>query len=783
LLDKLKKDNKLEIAFVSAFSALIIVLFYALISMNGLVLGNDPAVHLAKSQTFLKTGQIPLNNIGWIPPLFEILLAMATSLSGANNVGQMIFVEKALAVTVNWLLFLSVYIVGSKFFNKKIGAVAAVFLSMCYPIYFLNTWGGYTTALGMAFLLLLFYSSYWAVKQFGYIVVTFLVAFSIALSHQLTAFLAVVIMLPVTFLMTIKFKGAYIKVFIATIIAAFAAFFTFYYPAIKNYLDIAIYHVFFGNKNYLEDIPYIGFQSFLLYFGFIQFLAIGGIGISYYLLKRQKKSILFITLVLSLFVPLFFAESYVFGFLLPFEWFTYYLAPPIAILAAVCVVFTAQKLSANLKNRYSLSKKWFKIASFLLIGLACCVIVFQSWNIYSEIMYDASVNSIADINAYDAAVWLNQNYPDDNSTIVSTRSPGDWFAFFSGKNVVSQTYDWEGANLIADSVLNFDYKMQNPQTIVKAYETNGYTADDYYVSINQLWRRVSSSSLDGDFLSYNKNGVDYSFALSDLNRIISFDDQSNPKAIEFRFFNDQVALTQAIFVQNDSCSINVSWSLFPLNGELSNVKLYLTVYLDLQFNFDKVQIPQVMDWVNPWDMPSKFTNGNEWATVNFSTSVLFEHYVGLYDQQKQTAFAFYFTDVPDWGNIGALSNRQIDAVRYQYDFNKIGANQTVTRQYQLLTLAKDSYPTLQPDELLSLFNLKSSQFPVSIHNYKEYIAEENIGFIVFDKNQFDVHTSLPLGSSFLPQLAKCQFLELVYSNSRIAIFKVLSNYNQTQVWK
>ena len=151
--------------------------------------------------------------------------------------------------------------------------------------------------------------------------------------------------------------------------------------------------------------------------------------------------------------------------------------------------------------------------------------------------------------------------------------------------------------------------------------------------------------------------------------------------------------------------------------------------------------------------------------------------------RNKRSFAFYFTDMPDWGNIGALSNHQIDAVRYQYDFKQIGANQTVTRQYQLLTLTKDSYPTLQPDELISLFNFKSDQFPVSIHNYKEYIAEKNIGFIVFDKNQFDVHTSLPLGFSFLPQLAKCQFLELVYSNSRIVIFKVLDNYNQTQVWK
>ena len=161
-----------------------------------------------------------------------------------------------------------------------------------------------------------------------------------------------------------------------------------------------------------------------------------------------------------------------------------------------------------------------------------------------------------------------------------------------------------------------------------------------------------------------------------------------------------------------------------------------------------------------------------------------DHYIGLFDEQKQTAFAFNFTDLPNWVNIGALANRQIDAVRYQYNFNQIGANQTVTRQYQVLTLTKDSYATLQPDQLENLFNYKSSQFPLMIQNYKDYITENNIGFIVYDKNQIDYQTYLPLGSSFLPQLAaQCQFLELVYSNSRYDIFKILGNYTQTQVWK
>jgi hypothetical protein len=784
LLGKWTRDGKLEIAFIAVFSALIIVLFYTLISMNGLVLGNDPAVHLAKAKIFLKTGRISLNAVGWLPPLFDIILAVVISFCGASNVGQLIFLVRALAVTVNWVLFLSVFLVGSKFFNKRSGAVAAVFLSMCYPIYELNTWGGYTTVLGISFLLLLLCYSYLATKQFAYVVVAFFAAFAVVLSHQLATFLAAVIMLPVLFLMLIKFKGAFLKGFVAILLGGATAFFAFYFQAILNYFDIAIYHMFFGVKAYVLQIPYTNFQSFLLYFGFIQFLAIGGIGISYYLLNKQKKLILFDTLMLSLFVPLFFAESYVFGLLLPFEWFTYYLMPPVVILAAVFVVFIAEKLSAHFtKNRYSLHKQWLRITSIGLIILAsCAIIVFHVYSTYGEIMIASAFNSTADVNVYDASVWLNQNYPGD-ATVVVTKNPGDWFAVFSDKHIISQTYDWEGRNAIADSVSYLDYEIRGPQTLVKAYEPYGETANENYVSRDQIWYRVSYTSSSRDFLSFDQNGVNYSFVLSDLTRTISYDNQSNLKGVDFRYFNDQVALTQTVFVQNDGYPINVSWCISPLNGDISNVTLYLTTYFDLQFNFDNAHIPQFMDWVNPWDMPSKIANGDEWASVDFSSSDLVDHYIGLYDQQKEAAFAFYFTDLPDWGNIGALTSHQIDAVRYRYDFKQIDANQTDMRQYQVLTLAKESYPTLEPDELQSLFNSKFGQLPVSIHNYKEYIAENSIGFIVYDKNQFDRRTSLLLGSSFLPQITKCQFLKLVYSNSRYDIFKILGNYAQPQVWE
>ena len=44
--------------------------------------------------------------------------------------------------------------------------------------------------------------------------------------------------------------------------------------------------------------------------------------------------------------------------------------------------------------------------------------------------------------------------------------------------------------------------------------------------------------------------------------------------------------------------------LTPLKSEIFNATLYLSTFFDLKYDFDKVQIPQLLDWVNPWDAPS-----------------------------------------------------------------------------------------------------------------------------------------------------------------------------------
>src|SRR5208283_3525707 len=171
----------------------------------------------------------------------------------------------------------------------------------------------------------------------------FFAAFAVVLSHQLAAFLAVVMLPPILLYMLIKSKGAYLKVVVALTLGGGIAFFFYYFQAMVPYLGLVIKYVFFAQKSYATEIPAAYFNAFLVNFGFIFFFALSGIFVSYYLLKRQKKLIFYAMLMLTLFVPLFFAESYIFGLYMPFEWFIYYLTPPMAILAAVSVIFIQER--------------------------------------------------------------------------------------------------------------------------------------------------------------------------------------------------------------------------------------------------------------------------------------------------------------------------------------------------------------------------------------------------------------------------------------------------------
>ena len=732
--------------------------------MNGLVLGNDPAVHLQRAQSLLSTGVIPISDIAWIPPLFHIMLAAFITFTGATSIGQTIFLVKSIAALVNWLLILSVYLIGARFFSKKIGFLASFLLLLSFPLYELNFWGGYTTVLSMGFLCLLVLYLSLEKKSFGTTFVIFLFTFSLVLTHQLTTFLAIFIFPPFIVVMLLKHKGRYPKAWVAALLGGVIAFAVYYLLPILPYLGSLIDIVFFQLKEMVYQIPAVYPHAFMINFGFIIFLAFSGLAIAFFKLKERKSLSVYLLLSQTFFVPLIFSQSYLLGFYLPFQRFVYYLLPTIAIFAAVTFAFALDRFSF-FYNTYR--HKWknlrLKTVTATVVVLICAMFMFRSGVVYDKIMESSVFYSTSDIKGFDAGKWLKTNYPEP-STVVVTEVPGSWFALFSEKSVIAETDPIVDRNVIATSVLELSYEFEHPLTLVRAYESKGAVSNEEYVSLNSVWKRVSYSSADGDFLSYIANGVSYYSDLSNFRREIIFEDLSYPKKLMIKYSNENVALTQTLYVQNESYPIDIAWTITSMKNEITDVAVYISSHFELFFSFEKAYLPGLLDWENPWNNPSN-VQGSDWAVTNFSRTTLTDNQIGFYDEKNAVVFAIQFAEMPDWGNIGALSSRQIDAVRFQYNFDKINVNSSESFTYKILTFSQSSFPETQnPSDLKGLFDFKpAATFEVQSRDYHDYIKENSIEFLVYDKNQLDT------------KLVRAKILELVYSNSRYAIFKIKSN--------
>ncbi|NLB74974.1 MAG: hypothetical protein GX799_00710 [Crenarchaeota archaeon] len=756
------KAKQIEVIFIAVFSVLILVMFSSLVSMNGVLLGNDPAVHLEKAQIFLNTGEISLANLSWTPPLFQIVLAMTISMSGATEITQYISILRILITVLNWLLFISVYLLARKFFNRKVAIASVILLMMCFPIYEANQFGGYTTVFALAFMALVLLYTPLAVDHYGYLVVAFFAAFSLVLGHQLGTFLAAFIFPPIFLYMLIKSRGKDLKVVLALTLGGGIAFFLYYFQAMYAYLGDVIKYVFFEIKSYVYQIPVVSFSGLMMNYGFILFVGLAGVGVSFYVLWKHHKPLYWLILVLALFVPFFFAESYLVGFYMPFAWFIYYVTLPLAILAAVTVVFAADKSYAYYLHHRSVFKKlWVKVAAVALIVVVGAVVVYRVDTVYSRITEASVYYSTTDLKAMDAGLWLKENYPDFTSVVV-TKVPGFWFQEFSGKNVTAQTDKTVQYMDVAEAVLTLAYELEHPQTMLKAYQAKGDTLDEYYVSMHKIWMRTAFSSSSGDTFSYTLSGAYHEVGIDQFNKEVVFQNQADPKSITLAFSNDDVVLTKTISAQNNSYPFDVSWTVTPLLGQITNASLYLTTHFDLQYEFNVADIPGLMNWINPYDAPEPIkTTDPKWAAVSFAGANLKDNYIGLYDETNNVGYAMHFTDLPAWGNIGSLPNRQIDAVRFVYNFDSIQEGQTVERSYQTATLSQASYPALTRDSLQGLFNQTVEPFDVKHRDFRNYIERDNIGFIVYDRNELDT------------QIINSKILQLVYSNDRYVIFRIL----------
>ncbi|MCW4017187.1 MAG: hypothetical protein NWF00_00655 [Candidatus Bathyarchaeota archaeon] len=756
-------EKNLDKIFIAVFSVLVLTFFYLFVGANGLVLGNDPAVHLETAKYYLSTGSMPLSSILWLPPLYHLALSTFISFTGATTVDQQLFVIKAVTAVMDWLLVFSVYLLAAKFFSKKTGVIAASLLLLCFPLYELNSWGGYTSILSLAFMALMFLYLASPLKSTANAFVSFILAFSVVLSHQLATFISVFILAPFIVVVLVKSRGNVSKALIAAIVGGGIAFGIYYLQPILPYLGELVEIIFFQIQTYSFQIPSVSFDSFMMYFGFIIFFAFAGLAVAYFKLKKQKSLLFYLLLTLAFLIPVFFSQSYLVGIYLPFQWFVYYMLPALVVLAAVTFTFVLDAaFSCYSNHKQGWHRTALKLFSVVLVVALASAMVLHFQTVSGKLQESTTYYSTSDMAAYQAGAWIRQNHPDTSAQVVVSKEPGHWFWVYSGLNVTAETdpiIDW---NTNAECVLDFSYEVATPLTMVRAYEAKTGVLDDVYVPLNMVWHRVAYLSMEDTFVSYrDPNGILYVHTLGSLKRTISMDTVNSPQRISINYTHPDFVLSESILVGNTSYPATVTWNLTALK-DLNYAVLYLDQIFDPTLHFTQANLDGALDWSSPLDNPTNM-EPNHWALTAFTDQNLQDNScISFYDQTNQTAYAINFTDQPNLGNVGALWNQKIDALRWQYNTFKLEADRTVSYSYQVLAFSLTSYPQLKdPYAMNTLFSLPPAvPFEVQCRNFASIIRDNYVGFIVYSVERFD------------PKIFSSGWVQLVYSNDKYLVMKV-----------
>lgn len=713
----------------------------------------------------MENGKIPISDAAWYTPLYHIVLDMFIVFTGITDIGQLLVLTKAVTALVDLLLVLTVYLVTTKFFSKKSGALAAALLLLCFPLYEINAWGGYTTILALSFMMLTFLHLASPAKGIGYTLTAFIFAFSVVLSHQLATFLAVFILPPFIIAVLTKYKGHYSKALIAALLGGGIAFGIYYLIPILPYLGELIYIIFFQLTLYRYQIPLVSGQEFIVNFGFLLFLAFTGLIVGFFTLRKKKALSAYLLLSLSFLVPLFFSQAYMVGIHLPYHRFIYYLMPALAIFAGVATSFlidTAYTTYFNYQKRWR--HNFLKILAIVLVCTLIVVVAVRFDTVSEKIGESIVFYSTSEESAYRAGVWLKEKYPDSATKVVVMQQPGQWFGIFADKTVIAQTDPIVEWMVNAESVLDLSYEMQHPLTMVRVYETKG-NFTEWYISANMVWTRLVYLDSATTLISFRtQQDTLHTYELSSLNRTVTVDDSAYPKSVSTQFSGEGFTLTQVISASNSSYPLTITWHLSALQEDLTDVKLYLNYYFDSTFSFTKAYIPSLLNWESPWNNPTKSEPG--WVVTSFIGEKLDTgDYISVYTESDQAAFGVKFVDSPAFGNIGALSSGNIDAIRFEYQFSRVEAYTTETKAYQLLSFSQSSTPQIENlAEMNTLFDHKiADSFNVDSRDFTTIARENNIGFTVYDTQRFD------------ESLLNSKWLEVIYANNKYILCKISLN--------
>ena len=748
-----------ELVFVLIASVTLFAVTFYLMSTSGVLPGNDPAVHLGKTTRIVLDEAVSYSEVAWYPPVFHTIVAMLQIFVGTLDVLVAAFLVKLLIATLNVLILLITYLLSRKFFGTGVAVASTVFTILSIPLFEMIFWGGYANFLGLAYIALIFYIMNKDLKTSTKILLLFLGAAIIGLTHTLVTFVFVLMFVPAFLVSTIGAKRK-LLIFFAVFVGGGLALLAWYARILLEYADMIIEHIFFSMEENIYNISAVTFDGLLKNFGATLFLASAGIPLTFILLKKKKVSKSSSLIIFWLAVPFFLSQLYFFGVLLPYHRFVYFFATPIAILSGLTAYYVLKTSLALLESKVitkiakpSTKKMFTKVFT---VAIAFSLFFIQAFAFVQVTATYPQFYERASISSYEAGIWVKEHSVPDG-IVITTRSPGSWFYVFSDHNTTQETDPLYSRSIVAEALLYSFYEMENSLTLSREFHpVNPSAGQAIYASVFNIWTKILTIPNNQVKVHYYYLGEEVQVRLSET---LYWRQNSTDKAqLVTEYTHDLFTVQKIVTLSSSSYAIDIEWNI-QAHKSMANVTLSVDNHFDISLDFNKALLPGVLEWQNPWDNATFINTIQKWVLVE-GADLLHEKAVAVLDTENGLLAAFQFDEQPNGFSIGALNSRFIDALRVRYAFGDLAEGEKYDVSFSTLVHAFEFEEVTQwtMSELKQQFST-ATDLSIEARDFNTYIDEYNIKFVVVDTQQVvsTIHAT--------PALDK------IYYNGRIAVYR------------
>lgn len=666
-----------------------------------------------------------------------------------------------LIILFSSLLVLTAFLITRKLLNETVALIVAFLVAVSYYDIFIILWSGYPNIVTLMLIPLTFYVLLEKNRfpRLPRITVVSLLSATIFLTHSLSAFIFIAIILTSVFITLCFPRQAGIArkdalewlfpLFVGGLVVA-----PFLIQAAPFYLN-------FNSSVYTGGLPDIQkvllpmrlipvefilpfFVCSFLYFLFVKYM--------------QTKLIPFskILLVLWIIIPTVLTQSYFFGFYMDYERFLYFANLPLIILIGTGIFVCARLIGKNtdwflstagklLQKRFCKNKILRRVNSYpsnLMVVLFACILILVT---FFELPHFSMTPSegfrlqqqlqVADNQCYEAIQWI-KNYTPTNSVFVADALYGWWLGGFAQRPTISaiqpvfitNSREFEPA-LLATRLLDTDYLIDNG--LIQIREYGGYTDThnpEFLVKLNNSYYPLP-------FLNFNNNQTTITFMENNDVKTVKISELS---VIEMNIEKTATSATICIKLEN----------------EFFNLTQNTTVYQGVRF----VNITKTLSSNNPTisfiSMNYTVQTRNNVVTTNGSSIMLIDPIMNVAGQlifnETHPSFIQGSKDPLEIVfNLNSQSKTNIDFYVTVFEYSNLDL--TSTTQAGLYELFMNNTKSHSD---------KVTEFPLDIFDYRQAIINLNASYIAIrDHSQIERFVKDPL-------------FNLVFINEKIAIFQI-----------